>query len=121
MFIVKQNGANRLDIELVGKIDKAAMTQALDAMISKSVSIKSGTMLYRIKDFDMPSLGAISVELARLPKLFGLIPKFDKVAVIADANWLRKVSEIKGALFPGMEIKAFESSQEDQAEAWLAS
>jgi hypothetical protein len=34
--------------------------------------------------------------------------------------WLKKVSEFEGALFPGLEIKAFDTDQKVEAEAWLS-
>ena len=63
---------------------------------------------------------AIGVELQRLPVLFRLIRKFDRVAVVADKTWVQKVSEIEGAFIPGVVIKGFDPDEEDAAEAWLA-
>ncbi len=120
MFTVTPNGLNRVDIELGGKLDSDAMKVALDDLAEKTKDITHGRMLYRVNDFKLPTLGAIAVELSRLPKLFSLICKFDRVAVLADKNWVRKVSEIEGALIPGLDIKSFELDQEAEAEAWLA-
>jgi len=39
---------------------------------------------------------------------------------LTDKVWLKKVSEFKGALSPGLEIKAFDRSQKAEAEAWLS-
>jgi hypothetical protein len=119
MFKVIENGPNRVDIELSGKLNSDEMRTALDELISKTEGIEHGRMLYRIDDFDLPTLGAIGVELSRLPKLFKLIRKFDRAAVLADKAWLRKASEMEGALIPGLEIKAFERSDVGAAEAWL--
>jgi hypothetical protein len=120
MFRVTPNGANRLDIEFSGKLDSDDMKAAIDDMVGKAEDIEHGRMLYRIGDFKLPTLGAIGVELSRLPKLFGLIRNFDRVAVLADKNWVKTASEIEGALIPGLEIKAFDSDEEAEAEAWLA-
>ncbi|WP_333713965.1 STAS/SEC14 domain-containing protein [Yoonia sp.] len=76
-------------------------------------------MLYRITSFAMPSLGAIGVEMARLPKLFGLLGKYDRCAVLTDIPWLRTAAEMEGALIPGLEIKAFALDAVDDAESWL--
>ena len=100
MFRVTPNGANRLDIEFSGKLDSDDMKAAIDDMVSKAKDIEHGRMLYRIGDFKLPTLGAIGVELSRLPKLFGLIRNFDRVAVLADKNWVKTASEIEGALMP---------------------
>lgn len=121
MFKVNPNGSNRVDIELSGKLDSDEMKVALDDLLGKTKDIEHGKMLYRIDDFEFPTFGAIGVELSRLPKLLKLIGKFDRAAVLVDKGWLKKVSEIEGALMPGLEIKAFDRDQEAEAEAWLAS
>jgi hypothetical protein len=119
MFTVTPNGPNRVDIEFGGKLDSEAMKVALDDLTEKTKDIRNGRMLYRVNDFQLPTLGAIAVEFSRLPKLFGLIRKFDRAAVLADKNWVRKASEIEGALIPGLDIKSFNLDQEAEAEAWL--
>jgi len=121
MFKVIPNGINRLDIEMSGKLNAEEMRIALDELVSKSKDIKNGKMLYEIIDFHLPSLGAIGVEFRRLPALFGLLKKFDRVAVLTDKTWLKKVSEIEGALYPGLEIRAFNRNRKAEAEAWLFS
>lgn len=120
MFKVIRNGENRLDIELSGKLNSEEMTVALDELVSKSEGIENGTMLYEIVDFHIPSLGAIGIELSRLPSMFGLIRKFVRAAVLSDKTWIQKVSELEGALIPGLEIRAFDRDQREEAEAWLA-
>jgi hypothetical protein len=78
-------------------------------------------MMYRISNPSLPSIGAMVVEIKRLPKLFGLLEKYAKCAVLTDAGWLRKAAEIEGALFPGIKIKSFELQETAAAEAWLQS
>ncbi len=121
MFKVTKNGSNRLDIELSGKLDTEEMKIALDELVEKSKDIENGMMLYDIIDFHLPSLGAIGIELSRLPSMFGLMKKFNRAAVLTDKTWLKKVSELEGALYPGLEIKAFDRDQKTEAEAWLSS
>lgn len=120
MLRVSPNGPNRLDLELDGKLDAESMRAGLDELFSKSEGIENGRMLYRIAEFDIPTFGALGVEFSRLPALFGLIKKFDRVALLADQSWVRKAGEIEGALFPGLAIKAFEPADDAAAEAWLA-
>jgi hypothetical protein len=120
MFQVLPNGPNRIDIVFGGKLDSEDMRAALDELFSKSKGIEHGRMLYRVKDFKLPTLGAFAVEFSRLPKLFGLIRKFDRAAVLADQDWVQKASEIEGALIPGLKIKAFDLDEADEAERWLA-
>jgi len=121
MFKVIENGTNRLDIEMSGKLDAESMKVALDELVSKSENIENGKMLYVIIDFQLPTLSAIGIEFSRLPSMFGLMKKFNRAAVLTDKNWLKKVSEFEGALFPGLEIRAFNIDQKSEAEAWLSS
>lgn len=120
MFKITPKGINRLDIELSGKLDTEEMKTALDELVRQSEKIENGKMLYEIVDFHLPSLGAMAIELSRLPAMLGLMRKFNRVAVLSDKTWLKKISELEGALFPGLEIKAFDRNKKAEAEAWLA-
>ena len=95
------------------------MRSALDHLIEKSEGITNGRMLYKILDFEMPTLGAMAVEFQKMPKLFSLIGRFDKCAVISDTAWIRTAAEIEGAVIPSLEIKSFPLSAKKAAEDWL--
>jgi hypothetical protein len=121
MFKIIQSGKNRLDIVMSGKLNAEEMKIALDELVSKSENIENGQMLYDVVDFHLPSLDAIAIEFSRLPSMFGLLKKFNRAAVLTDKTWLKKASELEGALFPGLEIKAFNRDQKAEAETWLSS
>lgn len=120
MFNITKQSPDRLDIELFGTLNTDDMRLGLDELIEQSEDISNGKMLYTITDFTMPTLGAIGVEFMRLSKLFGLLGKFDKCAVLSDASWIRTAAEIEGAVFPGIDIKSFELKDVQAAEDWLA-
>ena len=120
-FKLTKKGKNRLDIEMSGKLNAEQMKLALDELVDKSEDIRNGKMLYDVIDFHLPSLGAIAIEFSRLPSMLGLLKKFDRAAVLTDKTWLKKVSELEGILYPGLEIKAFDRNQKQEAEAWLSS
>ena len=120
MFKVTPNGIDRLDIQLSGKLNAAEMKIALDEFVDKSKHIEIGKMLYEVIDFHLPSLAAISIVFSRLPEMLRLMKKFKRAAVLTDKAWLKKVSELEGALFPGLEIKAFDRDQKSEAQAWLS-
>ena len=121
MFSVTKPAPNRVDIDISGSLDAEAMRDGLDALLDASEEVSNGRMLYNISSISLPTLGALGVEFARLPKLFGLLSKFEKCAVLADAAWLRQAAEIEGAIFPGIEIKSFDLDEKQAAEEWLAS
>lgn len=119
MLEISKTSENRLDIELTGTLNAESMATALDELLEASGDITSGKMLYTVSDFEMPTIGALTVELQYMPKLLGLVGKFNKCAVVSDVAWIRTAAEIEGALIPGLEIKAFPMHARDEAESWL--
>jgi hypothetical protein len=119
MLNISKPSIDRVDIALSGALDADAMRSALDQLIQASEGVTHGRMLYKISDFEMPTLGAMAVEFYRMPKLFGLIGKFDKCAVLSDTGWIRTAAEMEGAVFRSLEIKSFGLADVKIAEAWL--
>ena len=119
MLSIERAGANRLDLKMSGKLDADAMGKALDAFVSESEGIENGVVLCDVVDYQLPTLGALSVEFSRLPRLFGLLKRFRRAAVLTGKKWIKTVSELEGKLTPGLEIRAFDRDKKTDAEAWL--
>lgn len=119
MLTITKPSQNRVDIDLLGAIDAETMRKGLEDLIAKSEGVSKGRMLYKISEFALPSLGALGVEMGYMPKLFGLLGKFEKCAVLSDTNWIRTAAEVEGAIFPGIVIKGFGLDEVEAAEAWL--
>lgn len=120
MFTITKPAENRVDITIDGPIDQDMMRDALWDLLAQSEGVTDGLMYYTLTNFELPSFGALAVEMTFLPKLFGLLSHYRKCALVADAQWIRTAGEIEGMLIPGFEIKSFEPGQEAEAEAWLA-
>lgn len=119
MLTILKPSTNRLDIELSGLIDADTMDEALTSLMAQSEGMIDGKMLYTITRFKMPTMGALAVELKHMPKLFSLLGKFRKCAVLSDEGWIRTFAEIEGALIPNLEIKSFPLGSRGMAERWL--
>ncbi len=120
MFKIDTPSPNRVDLHIAGKIDAEQMRDGLDQLVAASADVTDGVMFYEIHDIAVPTAGAIAVEFGQLPKLFGLVGKFRRCAVVSDAGWVRTAAEIEGAIIPGLTIKSFAPDARDAAEAWLA-
>jgi hypothetical protein len=119
MFHVTRIGDSRIDVDFSGKLDSNEMRFALDELMRKSEGIEHGQMLCRIGDFDWPTLGAVAVELSRIPEVFRFIRRFDRCAVVCAREWVRKASVLEGTLIPGLAVKAFDTHQLTEAHYWL--
>ncbi len=120
MFTITRVDANRLDIEMSGKLDTEQMQKALDELVEKSEGIVNGRMLYDIVEYKLPTFDAIILEFSRFPAMMGFMKQFKKAAVLTDKTWLKMASEFEGAVIPDLEIKAFKRDQKVEAEAWLS-
>lgn len=119
MLTITEVSPNRLNIDLSGALDADAMREGLDQLVEAAKDMTDGKMLYTINDFELPTLGALAVELQQMPRLFGLLKKINKCAVLSDASWIRTAAEIEGAVIPGLEIKSFALADAAAAEIWL--
>ena len=121
MYQLEKVGSQQLNLTLSGKVDQPQMDALLGELLSKSERMEHGRMLYRISNFEWPSWGAVWAEMKLLPKLFGLIRRFDRIALVADQAWLRKAGSLEGRLIPGLTIRNFLPGNEREAEDWLGS
>lgn len=119
MFRIHSPILNRLDIDINGKLDSTDMRLLIDDLDARSKPIAAGRLLMRVQEFDMPTLGAIGVEISRIPTLLKLIRRFERAAVVSDKDWIRRMSEIEGAIIPGLEVRGFELRELADAETWL--
>jgi hypothetical protein len=119
MLTVTETGPGRLDVVVEGRIDAEAMRAGLDELIARSQGVEHGRMLFVVPEAVLPSLGALGVELSRLPKLLGLIRRYDRGAVLSDSSWLRRAAEAEGAILPGFAVRAFAMDRRAEAEDWL--
>lgn len=65
------------------------------------------------------ALSAIVEELKHLPLIIRLIRAIDRVAIVADAEWVRTASRIESALIPGLHYEVYARKDEAHARAWL--
>jgi len=120
MLTIVKPSANRIDIDFRGDIDADEMRDGLDELSDLSKGIANGVMHCRISEFSPPLLSEIEVEAVHLPKLFALIDRFDRCAVLTDSRWLKKIASFEGAIIPGIEIRGFDLDESATAEAWLS-
>lgn len=117
MIDVTLHDPNHIELTATGRIEGPQMQAALDKLIALCEPLDHVTYLAVMTDITMPAGAALTAEIARLPKLMGLLRKIDKAALIANQGWLRTAAEIEGKLIPNLEIRCFEDVA--TARAWL--
>ncbi|HIF74474.1 MAG TPA: STAS/SEC14 domain-containing protein [Porticoccaceae bacterium] len=84
MLCVFPNSRDRVNIEFTEMQDAEAMVTALDELFLHSKNIEQGKKLYRIKKLHWQPIDGIMVELSKLPELFKLMRKVDRIAVVTE-------------------------------------
>jgi hypothetical protein len=68
-----------------------------------------------------PSIGltAITEEMKHLPSLFRMIRQVERVAIVADAGWVRILSKIESMIIPGLHYEIYERHEAAHARQWV--
>ena len=99
MFTVTRVSDSRINLTIKGKITGPEMASGLTELLALSEGFEKGVMLYRIEGFKWPAFNALMAEAIRIPKLFGLLKRFGKIALVSDKAWVRRAAAIEGAFF----------------------
>lgn len=72
---------------------------------------------------EIEDIQGMSLEVFLKDLKFGMkyYDRFEKAVVITDKEWIRKVVEIEGRLFPGIEARCFPLSERKAAIEWVSS
>ena len=116
----EREGPSLLRLEVGGEIDAAEMEAGLERFLAIAEPLERFDMLYLVQDVRFPGLGALRVELARLGRLWRLLPRFGRVALAANQGWIRAAAKAESAVIPGLTIETFGADEEARARAWLA-
>ncbi|PWE33980.1 hypothetical protein DDZ14_02115 [Maritimibacter sp. 55A14] len=120
MMKIEREDDGLIRVEIGGKIDATDMRAGIEELLRLAEDTGKMRLLYRITDIQIPTAEAIGVEFSYLPRLFGLISKFDRVALLANQAWVRNAAKVESALIPGLRIEIFDPGDEAGARAWLS-
>lgn len=120
MITISKPADHRIEIALSGQIDGDEMNAALGELVEKCEGITDGQILYRVTEFPFPTPYAFAIEIGYLPKLFGMLHQFQRIAVLSDIHPIRAAAEMQGKFVPGIDIKSFPLGSSAEAETWLA-
>ncbi|MEM9813041.1 MAG: STAS/SEC14 domain-containing protein [Pseudomonadota bacterium] len=121
MLTIERKGPGRIDVSVAGRIGTLEMEAGLERLIAETGDMSAADMLTRVSGRAWPSVGALTVKLRKLPELLALRRRFRRVALVADAGWLRSAAELEGALLPGIQVRGFRPADAGAAEDWLRS
>lgn len=88
----------------------------IDAALAKHAKVH---FFVETEGIDGIELSGLSSILARAMPLFGELPRFDRIAVVADQTWVRMWARIESAILPFISYRIFTPDQREAALAWV--
>jgi hypothetical protein len=111
-----QPGSPAVEITVEGAVTNADLEAAINRIHAEFDQNGKTRVIEIIRNFTGMEFGALWTDL-RLGA--PLAQKIDRIAVVADWPWIRKLAEI-GHLFTRAELKVFAPEDLAQARAWIA-
>jgi hypothetical protein len=119
MLTFTQLTPRAIAITAEGHFTAADIAPALERMAAVLDATPHIDILADVRGSPSVSPGAVGAELSHWPLLIRLIRAIDRVAIVADAEWVRTASRIESALIPGLHYEVYERKDEAHARAWL--
>lgn len=111
-------GANQ--ILVYGEITRDDIAAFIAFAKAQLETEEGGNVLFDLVSVaSLPSLSAITLELANMATLMKWVYRLDRIAVISDEAWLRAASRIESALLPGVSYAVYDADEADAARAWV--
>jgi hypothetical protein len=119
MLTITPLSTRAIEILAEGHFTAADVATALNRMTAILDDMPQLDILADVRGSPSIALSAIAEELRHLPLVFRMIRQIERVAIVADAGWVRFASRIEGAVIPGMHYEVYERSEAAHAREWL--
>ena len=115
MITVEGSAADHVEISVAAPFTVEDISEAGAALRLLAETPALRRVLVVVDSIGIPKPKAMWEDL----KLAPLITHFRWVALVTDIKWYAHLSELTGAVWPGLTIKHFEPSDADAALTWL--
>lgn len=96
--------------------DMALAMASLDGRLSRPGDVRC---YIEAEDMDHVTIGAMLRDLLYGLRHVGDVPRFDRLAIVADQAWLHALAKFEDKLLIGVEVRAFAPEDKDAARAWI--
>ena len=108
-----------LEAVVEGRVTKEDVRKAFARIERLTETADRVDMLADVRDGVHIELAAIGEELRHLSGIGRMIGSMDRVALVADAAWIRTIGRIEAHLIPGIDYRVFERAEAEAARAFV--
>ena len=102
--------------ETVAGDDLDAVTRSIDSALATHDHL---SLFLAFDDWTSITPAAVLKEVGLGLRHLGHLDRFERVAVLTDKKWLQTAAGLKGALIPGVEVRAFPLAERSDALDWI--
>jgi hypothetical protein len=119
MLTITPLSPRAIEIVAEGHFTAAQVAPALNRMAAILDDMPQLDILADVRGSPSIALSAIAEELRHLPLVFRMIRQIERVAIVADAGWIRTLSRIESAMIPGVHYEVYARHEAAHAREWL--
>lgn len=108
-----------LEAVVEGRITKEDVRAAFARLDALMASADKVDMLADVRDGVHIELAAIGEEMRHLSEVGRMLSKMDRVALVADAVWIRAVGRIEAHILPSIDYRVFDRARAAEARAFV--
>lgn len=120
MIEVLDAPANVVALRATGTLTEPDYDAAIAAIEERLASHGKIGMLAEMTGFTDVTPGAMARDFRYSFSKLGELNRFPRCAVISDKLWIKAMAAVWSPLLPGVEIRAFEPGEFDEAMTWVA-
>ncbi len=119
--IMDMNTENTLGFKVNGRIEKDDLQDVFKSFEEKMQNNGKVKFYTEISDVGLSDFTAeaLKEDIKFCFKHPGMLPNFEKVALVTGSNWIKKVFAVECALIPTLEGKSFSFDEKEAAIEWL--
>lgn len=119
--VLEMKDEDILGFKVNGRIEKEELKDVFKMFEDKMANNGKVKFYTEIEEFGIKdmSLDAVKEDIKFWFQHPGMLPNFEKVALVTDKDWVKRIFEVECALIPTLEGETFSLDKKDEAIKWL--
>ncbi|OAN64950.1 STAS/SEC14 domain-containing protein [Sphingomonas sp. TDK1] len=119
MFEFIDSADDVIALSISGKITTAELDAIMDRLEPALAKNEKTHVFVETRTIDGIEVSGLPSYLARAVPILTRLPRFGRVAIVADQTWVRIAARVESLLLPFISYRTFTPDQRDEALAWV--
>lgn len=119
MFEFIDSADDVIALSISGKITTAELDAIMDRLELALANNEKTHVFVETRTVDGIEVSGLPSYLARAVPILTRLPRFGRVAIVADQTWIRIAARVESLLLPFISYRTFTPGRRDEALAWV--